>query len=371
MSGQSPFACIPSYPRAFAFPLPVAPASPAPPQRHMMLPRGQLFWPSAPASQASHTPRARAARPRAPAIRPSKGAPTPGPTAPFKPFRTDPLNREPAPKPAAPARFKPFRTDPLNREPTAKPTAPAQFKPSRIDPLNREPTAKPAPTAPFKPSRTDPLNREPAVPPNPTYITPTRAAAVPHAPRRIRPPHQPPPAPPPPDHHTSAARRNPHAQRSVLAHRHGGSQWQQPTRAPTRDANRPPALVHFVARKPLRVRPVAAPVRPPRDRPTRPGPAPRSPRWSFRPTHPDQPTHPRPPNHPASNPDRPRAALTHWGMRFGHGRTMLTARRANEDRCAPTERGRMHGRRNRVRSGIDPWDVHGEAGLGTGAKRQR
>ena len=36
-----------------------------------------------------------AAELRAPANRPPKVAPTPGPTAPFKPFRTDPLNREP------------------------------------------------------------------------------------------------------------------------------------------------------------------------------------------------------------------------------------------------------------------------------------
>jgi hypothetical protein len=187
MSGQSPFARIPSYPRAFAFPLPVAPASPAQPQRHIMLPRGQLFWPSAPASQASHTPRARAAGPRAPAIRPSQGAPTPGPVAPFKPFRTDPLNREPAPKPAAPAPFKPFRTDPLNREP--------------------------------------------AVPPNPTYFTPTRAAAVPqhdmaHAPRCIRPTHPPTlvqaPTRPTPNH---PAARPPDA----IPQRHGRHGWSKRT----------------------------------------------------------------------------------------------------------------------------------------------
>jgi len=54
----------------------------------MMLPRGQLFLPSAPTGRTSPTPRARAAGPRAPAIRPSQGAPTPGPVAPFKPFRT-------------------------------------------------------------------------------------------------------------------------------------------------------------------------------------------------------------------------------------------------------------------------------------------
>ena len=38
---------------------------------------------------------ARAAGLRAPAIRPSQRAPTHGPVAPFKPFRIDPLNREP------------------------------------------------------------------------------------------------------------------------------------------------------------------------------------------------------------------------------------------------------------------------------------
>jgi hypothetical protein len=34
------------------------------------------------------------------AIRPPQGPPTPGPTVPFKPFRTDPLNREPGAFPA-------------------------------------------------------------------------------------------------------------------------------------------------------------------------------------------------------------------------------------------------------------------------------
>ena len=72
----------------------------------------------------------------------------PGPTAPFKPFRTDPLNREPTAKPASTAPFKLFRIDPLNREPMAKPAPTAPFKPFRIDPLNREPATKPAPTAP-------------------------------------------------------------------------------------------------------------------------------------------------------------------------------------------------------------------------------
>ena len=114
---QSPFACIPPYPRAFAFPLPVAPASPAPPQRHPMLPRGQLFLPAAPTRPASYAIRARAAGPRAPAIRPPRGPPTPRPPAPFKPSRIDPLNREPTAQPGSTAPSKPSRTDPLNREP--------------------------------------------------------------------------------------------------------------------------------------------------------------------------------------------------------------------------------------------------------------
>ena len=72
----------------------------------------------------------------------------PGSTAPLKPFRIDPLNREPPAKPGSTAPFTPTRTDPLNRGPTAKPVSTVPFKPSGIDPLNREPTAKPGPTAP-------------------------------------------------------------------------------------------------------------------------------------------------------------------------------------------------------------------------------
>ena len=87
---------------------------------------------------------ARAAGLRAPANRPPREAPTPGRTAPFKPFRTDPLNREPTAKPGSTAPFKPFRTDPLNREPRAKPGSIAPFKPFRTDPSNREPSANPA-----------------------------------------------------------------------------------------------------------------------------------------------------------------------------------------------------------------------------------
>ncbi len=85
---------------------------------------------------------ARAAGLRTQANRPPQGAPTPGPTAPFKPFRTDPMNREPTAK-SATTPFKLFRIDPLNREPTAKPGSIAPFKPSRIDPLNREQPAQP------------------------------------------------------------------------------------------------------------------------------------------------------------------------------------------------------------------------------------
>jgi hypothetical protein len=66
----------------------------------------------------------------------------------FKPFRTDPLNREPTAKSGSTVPFKPFRTDPLNREPAAKSGSTAPFKPFRIDPLNREPTAKAGPPAP-------------------------------------------------------------------------------------------------------------------------------------------------------------------------------------------------------------------------------
>jgi hypothetical protein len=52
------------------------------------------------------------------ADREPRGAPTPASTAPFKPSRIDPMNREPPAKPAA-GPFEPFRIDPLNREPGA------------------------------------------------------------------------------------------------------------------------------------------------------------------------------------------------------------------------------------------------------------
>ena len=89
-------------------------------------------------------------------------------------------NRSPqgTPKPAPTAPLKPFRTDPLIREPAAK-SATAPFKPFRIDPLNREPTAKPGSTAPFKPSRTDPLNRGQPIEPPLTRPTPTNDQSPP------------------------------------------------------------------------------------------------------------------------------------------------------------------------------------------------
>jgi hypothetical protein len=121
-----------------------------------------------PCSGDSHPERelaAPAAGLRAPANRPPRRAPTPGPTARFKPSRADPLTGEPMAK-SATAPFKPFRIDPLNREPTAKPGSTTPFKPSRTDPLNREPTAKSA-TPSFKPFRIDPLNRAPGAVPNP------------------------------------------------------------------------------------------------------------------------------------------------------------------------------------------------------------
>jgi len=66
----------------------------------------------------------------------------------------------------------------LNREPAAK-SATAPFKPFRIDPLNREPTAKPGSIAPFKPSRIDPLNREQPIEPPLTRPTPTNDQSPP------------------------------------------------------------------------------------------------------------------------------------------------------------------------------------------------
>jgi hypothetical protein len=85
------------------------------------------------------------------ANRPAQVSPTPGPTAPFKPSRIDPLNHEPAGK-SATVPFKPSRIDPLNREPAGK-SATVPFKPSRIDPLNREPGAFQDPEPPTRTSR--------------------------------------------------------------------------------------------------------------------------------------------------------------------------------------------------------------------------
>jgi hypothetical protein len=82
---------------------------------------------------------------RAPTYCPPQGAPTPGPTAPFKPSGIDPLNREPEAKLGPTVQFRPSRTDPSNREPTAKTGVTALFKPSQIDLSNREPGAFPDP----------------------------------------------------------------------------------------------------------------------------------------------------------------------------------------------------------------------------------
>jgi hypothetical protein len=75
-------------------------------------------------------------------------------SAPRLPIRANPPSpADASPNPAVP--FKPFRIDPLNREPATAVASP------RIPPANR------APAAPFKPSRTDPLNREPGAFPDP------------------------------------------------------------------------------------------------------------------------------------------------------------------------------------------------------------
>ena len=76
---------------------------------------------------------------RALANRPPQGAPTPGPTAPFKPSRIDPMDREPAAK-SATAPFKPFRIDPMDREQPAEPPLP-----SRTPTDDQVPNAPPAP----------------------------------------------------------------------------------------------------------------------------------------------------------------------------------------------------------------------------------
>jgi hypothetical protein len=85
------------------------------------------------------------------------------PVIPVAPYTADSLLER-----ALAARVTGLRA-PANRPPQAAPTpgATAPFKPSRIDPLNREPAAKPGSTVPFEPSRIDPLNREPGVFPDP------------------------------------------------------------------------------------------------------------------------------------------------------------------------------------------------------------
>ena len=96
------------------------------------------------------------------ANRPPQGAPTPGPTVPFKPSRIDPMNREPTAKSALTAPFKQSRIDPMDREPTAKPTSIAPFEQFRIDPMDREPPAAPPLTSP-----TPTNGQSPKVPPVP------------------------------------------------------------------------------------------------------------------------------------------------------------------------------------------------------------
>jgi hypothetical protein len=113
---------------------------------------------------------ARAPRLRVRANPPPPRPASPNPAAPFKPSRTDPLNREP------PVASESLRIEPAAHEPTVR------FESSRIDPLNREPTAKPGSTAPFKPFRTDPLNREPGAFPDPGPQTVHRI----HEPAHIR-----------------------------------------------------------------------------------------------------------------------------------------------------------------------------------------
>ena len=100
-----------------------------------------------------HQPEPDASRQRPDPGRPHP--PTPAPTAPFKPSRIDPLNREPpeafeppriepvAPEPATP--FKPFRTDPLNRD--------------ERHPCRRPPRASAPTTIPHPPGRCHRLQR--------------------------------------------------------------------------------------------------------------------------------------------------------------------------------------------------------------------
>jgi hypothetical protein len=155
-------------------------------------------WKQAIAAARAAERAARAAGLRAPAIRPSQGAPTPGAAAPFKPFRTDPLNREPAAKPGPTAPFKPSRIDPLNREPAAIPSAPVGPRPPRDAgvstphaPIRRpaDPAAAThAPRPPQAPAIAAPPHATPGrrpTPPRPASATPpVTALSTPHAPDR-------------------------------------------------------------------------------------------------------------------------------------------------------------------------------------------
>jgi hypothetical protein len=89
------------------------------------------------------------------ADREPRGAPTPASTAPFKPFRIDPMNREPAAKPGSTAPFKPFRIDPMNREPGAFP-GPDPLRPGHrfhAHARSRQSTRRAALTAPAPQAR--------------------------------------------------------------------------------------------------------------------------------------------------------------------------------------------------------------------------
>ena len=91
----------------------------------------------------------------------------------------DPTHPHPA-APGAAAPFKPSRTDPLNREP------PAAFASPRIEPANHKPTV------PYESSRTDPLNREPPAafaspPPPPSQPCRPRARPAAHRQRARQP----------------------------------------------------------------------------------------------------------------------------------------------------------------------------------------
>jgi len=241
-SCKPPFACIPSYPRAFAFPLPVAPTSPAPPQRHIMLQRGQPFLPSAPTRHASpSTPR------RRPRHRPAK--PPPEPVRPERQSITTPVPRFPTPE-GKPTRL-PARA-PHRRSPPAKHDRP----PQRLRPENRpQRTSASAAPAPSRLAR--------------------HASIVEHnrAPQRLA------PREPAGAHLRSSPRRPPPASAWSTAPA-GNPRRRQPTSA-RRNAVRPDKSAHSPAAS-LR--------------------APRPPRWTLLP---DTPARPRP-NPTAPHPQPPR-----------------------------------------------------------------